>query len=73
VGGYCISYEREEISSDRSQATEKTRPLSMLLMKALLVLGLHRLQVPINSKRSLVTRVALGGQKQQSLWVASPS
>jgi hypothetical protein len=28
------------------------------------VVGLHRLQVLINAKRSLVTRIALGGQKQ---------
>jgi hypothetical protein len=40
----------------------------MLLIKALLVVELHELRVLRKAKRSSVTRLALVGQQQLSLW-----
>jgi hypothetical protein len=41
---------------------------TMLLIKSLLVVGLHELRVLRRAKRSSVTRFALTGQQEQAPW-----
>jgi hypothetical protein len=48
----------------------KVYTASMLLIKALLVFGLHKLQILRKAKWDLLTRIALTGQQQQSHSVA---